>query len=281
MIVDACRRLERIAPLSTYGYVGFGALEFVDFDLFHRHLGITQMTSIERDLGSTERYEFNRPYRDVQLLFGEATEHLPTLDWTGLRIVWLDYECQLRESELRDCAIVVRELQPGSVLLVTLNAHSRLDGRLELLRQNVGETRLSAGLTEEALSSEWAFAGVQRAVLTDYIQEIASLRPTPVNLRQFVNFNYKDSARMQTLGWVVSSPGLDKTVAECLIENLEVSRTGEDPMVIKLPVLTRREAQYLNARLPVPAGQSLAETWLDRRSQAEYAGLYRWYPSPV
>lgn len=280
MIVDACRRLERIAPLENYGYVGFGALEFVDFDLFHRHLGIERMTSIERD-DATERYEFNKPYREIELLFGQAGELLPTLDWTGLRIVWLDYEDQLGESELRDCAFVVRELQPGSVLLVTLNVTCKQDKRLVTLQENLGEERLPGNLTQGDLNTEWAFARVQRAVLTDHLQEIAALRPTASHLRQFVNFNYRDQARMQTIGWVVSTPGLDQTVTESGIEGLPASRTGEEALVVKLPVLTRKEAQHLNTLLPLAPGETLSEVWLDLPAQAEYAALYRWYPSPV
>lgn len=280
MIVDACRRLERIAPLESYSYVGFGALEFIDFDLFHRHLGIKKMTSIEHNPAS-ERYEFNKPYREIELLFGEASDLLPSLDWSGLAIVWLDYEDQLRETELRDCAAVVRELQPGSVLLVTLNASSAYNERLETLRRNVGDDRLPGNLTEDDLRSEWAFAAVQRSVLTDHLQEVASLRPTASHLRQFVNFYYRDQARMQTVGWVVSTPGLDQAITESRIEHLPSSRTGVDPMVVKLPVLTRREVQYLNTRLPLAPGETLTEDWLELPAQAEYATLYRWYPSPV
>lgn len=280
MIVDACRRLEAIAPLDSYRYVGFGALEFVDFDLFHRHLGIKKMTSIERS-GAPARYEFNKPYREIELMFGQASDVLPGLDWSGLAIVWLDYEDQLRESELRDCAAVVRELQPGSVLLVTVNASCKYNERLSTLKRNLGDDRLPGGLTEANFKSEWAFAAVQRNVLTDHLQEVASLRPTASTLRQFVNFNYRDQARMQTLGWVVSTPGLDQAVANSRIEYLPTSRTGDAAMVVKLPMLTRREVQYLNSRLPLAPGEVLDEDWLELPAQAEYAELYRWYPSPV
>ena len=84
MIVDACRRLTAIAALDQYQYVGFGGLEFIDFVEFHRGLGILQMTSIERDTNMLHRLEFNKPYRGVRLLMGEARDELPQIDWTKL-----------------------------------------------------------------------------------------------------------------------------------------------------------------------------------------------------
>ena len=120
MIVEACRRLNTIAPLSSYQYVGFGALEFVDFELFHRELGISLMTSIEHDQQWPRRYEFNKPFKNITVLNGSASDHLPQLDWDGLRIVWLDYESQLTEVCVRDAESVVRVLHQGSVFIVTI-----------------------------------------------------------------------------------------------------------------------------------------------------------------
>jgi len=108
---------------------------------------------------------------------------------------------------------------------------------------------------------------------------VASLRPPACHLRQFVNFHYRDQARMQTIGWVVSTPGLDKTVTDSGIERQPISRTGEEALVVKLPVLTRKEVQQLNTLLPLAPGESLSEDWLDLGVQADYADLYRWYPS--
>src|SRR5688572_6866900 len=70
MVVDACRRLGPFGAPENFEYVGFGALEFVDFHLMRRGVGIIRMTSIEHDFARRERYEFNRPYGDVNVLIG-------------------------------------------------------------------------------------------------------------------------------------------------------------------------------------------------------------------
>jgi hypothetical protein len=36
LLVDVLRRLPTVAALPDYQYVGFGALEFLDFELVHR-----------------------------------------------------------------------------------------------------------------------------------------------------------------------------------------------------------------------------------------------------
>lgn len=279
MIVDACRRLGRIAPVYDYHYIGFGGLEFMDFDLVHRHLGIKEMTSIEQDDTWVDRYRFNRPFNGIEILFGTATQHLPLIRWDGLKIVWLDYEVQLTASVVSDCETVLRAIQPGSVLIVTVNAQAQSGKRMETLAGNLGDEVVPNDLDEQELTGEWEFARVQRQILTERIMAVANLRVPPVTLRQFLNFNYKDGPRMATFGWFVSSVGLDQVLTESKLEEHEASRTGEKSLVIKVPVLTRRELEYLNQRLPLEHGGSLDESWLDQSAQGMYANLYRWYPT--
>lgn len=137
MIVECCRRLRGIRKLSDYQYIGFGGLEFLDFDLIHRTLGIHNMISIEKS-GRTERFDFNRPFSGIEMRFGQASTELPLLDWTGLKIVWLDYEDPLTKEVRRDCQNVIRFLKQGSVLIVTMNASAPYGERLASLEENLG-----------------------------------------------------------------------------------------------------------------------------------------------
>jgi hypothetical protein len=278
MIVEACRRLAAIAPLRNYEYVGFGAMEFLDFDLFHRALGIRRMTSIEHDAPLPQRYVFNKPFKGITVLIGEASDHLPGLNWDGLRMVWLDYEKALDKEVIRDCETVARLLQQGSLLIVTVNASSDHGHRLELLTSKVGGERVPQDVTEENLA-RWGYARVQRSILTEVLVAVMKARADSVHLRQVFNFHYADGGKMQTLGWIVSSEGLDQTVDGCRFGEFDFVRGDETAMDIRVPILTRREIAYLNQRLPV-AGRKLDVTWLDKQDQADYAALYRWYPSP-
>jgi hypothetical protein len=279
MIVELCGRLHCIAPFKKYGYFGFGALEYVDFDLMHRALGITKMVSIECDETWPKRYEFNRPFKGIELLIGRASQHLPTLDWNGPRIVWLDYECQLTREVLRDVESVTRVAHQGSLLVVTVQAGAPFGRRRQTLVENVGEERVPLDVEEADLEGPWAFAARQREILTNAATATVAARLDGAKCIQLLNFHYADNARMQTVGWLFSSDVLDQTVQQCRFDQLDFVRNGADPMVLKVPVLTRGEIAFLNKKLPLSTRGKLKEAWIDEDAQADYARIYRYYPS--
>ncbi len=109
MVVDAFRKLRAFAPLPEYEYVGFGAYEFVDFELCRRELGIVSMHSIEVNSHQQDRYLFNRPFSDIELHFDRASNVLPDLlEDPVLRIIWLDYTSGIDQEVLQDLGLSFR-----------------------------------------------------------------------------------------------------------------------------------------------------------------------------
>ena len=47
LFLEMFRRLDDRLDITQYRYVGLGGLWFADFSLFHRRLGLTDLTSIE------------------------------------------------------------------------------------------------------------------------------------------------------------------------------------------------------------------------------------------
>jgi hypothetical protein len=283
MLVDACRRLGPFGPPDAYQYVGFGALEFVDFHLMRRAVGIVGMTSIEHDFQRRERYEFNRPYREVSVLIGNASDRLGDVDWNGLRIVWLDYECPLTETVLGDVAQLAQRVQPGSVLIVSLNAEPArpANTRRAVLAENIGETRVPLGTTDASLA-KWGWADTQRRVLADAMTEDFSNRPDRAHLHQLFDFRYADGARMQTFGGIVLIPALGRTLETCRFEDLDfVREEGAGPVVIEVPDLTARERHHLEQQVPAADGALPDLPGLSEAEAEQFAKFYRWYPSPV
>jgi hypothetical protein len=276
MIVECCRRLRGITKLSNYQYIGFGGLEFLDFDLFHRTLGMCRMISIEKS-DRTDRYDFNRPFAAIEMRYGQASDVLPLLDWTGLKIVWLDYEKSLTREALRDCENVSRYLKQGSVLIVTLNAAAPYGERLEALQKRLG-TLVPIETVEEDLEG-WGYAHVQYRILSEALTAIANDRNDKPRLRQLMNFCYRDGARIQTVAWIISSEALDGTIDACGFNELDFFRPGPDPMVIDLPILTSREIDHLNQQLPLAGRKKLKGDWLYPDERKRFAELYRWYPA--
>jgi hypothetical protein len=281
MLVDACRRLRSFAPLQDYEYVGFGGFEFVDFELMHRELGISRLVSIEQDSYAKDRSLFNRPVQGVTVHFNRASDVLPDLlDIPVLRILWLDYEQRLNREVLQDVATAARRLQAGSLLIATVNAHppKPADSRRAVLVEDVGTDRVPATATDASLA-QWGLADVQRRILTDEIENALTLRNDKARFEQIFYFQYSDDAQMMTWGGVLLTPAQDEGWINASFGELEQVRRGDQPMRIEVPLLTVKEAIYLNSQLPSqPGSGGLAAAAIPESQLRAYASLYRWYP---
>jgi hypothetical protein len=116
MLCEAFRRLIEFGRLESYRYVGFGSTYFSDFSLFHKSLRIMNNVSIERDIGNKERFEFNRPYKCINLEFGHSNAILPSLTWDMRTIAWLDYDYNLDQGVLTDVKFVCASAPSGSII---------------------------------------------------------------------------------------------------------------------------------------------------------------------
>ena len=102
MLCEAFRRLSEFGSLDSYRYLGFGSTYFSDFALFYRLLGLRNMISIEKDAANSQRFEFNRPFRCIDVKFSHSNDALPTLPWNERTIGWFDYDDKLDAGLLAD-----------------------------------------------------------------------------------------------------------------------------------------------------------------------------------
>lgn len=274
IFVEVLRRLQTIDTLSNYSYVGFGAYQFIDFDLVHRSLGIERMTSIESDDSLIERCRFNSPYRGIDILEGTAATVLPTLDWSGRCIVWLDYTQRLRTDEMADVQNVALCLQPGSVLAITLNCHPGADGkRRGDLESAVGAENVPIGISEAKLG-DWGLAKTQRELTTALLHRTFADRGDETGWQQLLNIHYRDGARMQMVAGVVDDPQLHPAIQACRFEDMPEVSFDAQPVVIEVPSLTVRERQALGKKLPTRSFREFAG--LPASAVEAHARFYRW-----
>ena len=73
MLCEIFGRVHPFQSVEQYVYVGFGSVWFQDFLLFHRHLGVSDMISIERDTRARDRIEANKPFRTVTVHYRRAS----------------------------------------------------------------------------------------------------------------------------------------------------------------------------------------------------------------
>lgn len=280
MAIDALRRLRAFSPLSDYEYVGFGGLEFVDFELLHRELDVRRMVSIEKDFKRAERYRFNAPFAGIQLRFDRASAVLPTLlDEPRLRIVWLDYECRLNLEVLQDVNTALRKLLAGSVLLVSVNAQGpqAIADRIDTLSKEVEPDRVPTWATDASLA-RWGWAQSSYEILGAEAAGEVTRRADGASFEQLFHFRYADGARMLTWGGLVLAPANRPTYGGLFDQLPQVRRADDSPYEIAPPVLTMREALNLNAQLPETAPHELEAPGISTAEMRSYADLYRWYP---
>jgi hypothetical protein len=279
ILVDVLRRLHRLDNLANYSYVGFGAYQFLDFDLVHRELGVRNMTSIESDSKLIARCHFNVPYKDIQIIQGTATTVLPTLDWTKKSIVWLDYTQRLRQQEIADCENVALTLTPGSVLAVTLNCHPGEEGtRMRALEDAIGTAHVAITLTDDKLGG-WGLAAAQHKLLTAKIEKTLNDRGDGASWQQVLNIRYKDDARMQLIVGIIDHPDIHAELSACKFGDMDFTSYDAESLIIAIPSLTTREQLKINESLPSKSPKAFAG--ISQDAVSSYAKFYRLLESPL
>lgn len=126
MMRDFFLRLSHFGRIEDYRYIGFGSKYFSDFIIFHRHLNISEMISIEADTNNRARYEFNKPYSNIRMEWGHSSEVLPKLAQSAKKtIYWLDYDGAFEPFMLQDAAIVAEGISSGVIPPISTEPKSR------------------------------------------------------------------------------------------------------------------------------------------------------------
>jgi hypothetical protein len=279
LLAEAFRRLSTFGPLSEYHYIGFGAHEFVDFELLWRTLGITQMISIEKETPK-ERFLFNRPFGSIVVEPGTSRTVLPRINFAPHTIIWLDYTSKLNRDVIADIGDCAGRLESGSVLVATVNVEPEphISSRRSEVVRRLGVARVPPSVTDATLFP-WGLADLSYAVLSDEVAQAMRTRVHPARFEQVFHFRYADNARMLTWGGIVVSDADRAHFTAADFAELEFARAGAAPYDLGPPALTIREMLRLNDALPIAPGTPSPLSWVSQEDLDAYARLHRWYPS--
>lgn len=276
MFCDAVRLLRAVRPMEEYWYVGLGHWQFVDFELMRREVGVRSMVSIERNTSQQARFEENKPFGEIDLLFGDAFEKLQEIDLAVPTIAWLDYTSKLDATVVRDLRFLAGALPVGSVLAATVNCHpDREDQRLDALMRALGTDVVPGDVSEDDLDRE-GLPRVQRQILVEQVGAAAANRTPPARLDQFMLLRYADRAPMLFWAALLVDETIEEALAAVPFARLEQFSGGADALEVSVPWLSTREVIALNEQ--IRAGQVPAARGLETRDCEAYARLHRWYP---
>ena len=287
MIVESFSRLRPFSALEAYRYIGFGSPYFADFSLVHRVLGINDMVCIEREEQDAVRFEFNRPFNCIDLKFGHSSQVLPTLEWAERpTIVWLDYDDPMSESVLSDVGVVCSSIAGGSFLLVTVKNSAndfgeKINERVPKFTEAVGGRFLIHNRSEV---TDNGFPGLLWRVISSEINRVLADRSAGLpdalafDYQQALHFDYRDGARMLTVGGIIFQRGQRATLSQCDFDSLAYSRSGKGSCLIRAPLLTFKELRALDERLP---GDTPSLKGVPQREVNAYSDHYRYFPTFV
>lgn len=302
MVCEMLLAISTIKDLSSYQYIGFGSTYFADFSLFHRNLGMSKMVSIEKDDTARDRCEFNKPFSCIELKIGDSSTILPNLDInTKDSIVWLDYDGPISNIIFSDINTVVGMMRPDSFFMLSLNAdfatlkYSMQDeGILEpqtALIDMIGVERYPNDFRDKKMNQR----NYLKVLYHCLIQEIESavrarngLEEEKVKFHQSIYFDYRDGARMLTLGgFLFYVDEEDEHLNKMGIRQKNFYRHEDVPYSIQCPILSMKEIQALNAHLPCKEmgkhgnfeDEELNMFPVDNSEINQYAALYRYFPN--
>lgn len=261
MILEVLKDLYSYSEIRKFQYIGFGSVFYTDFRLFHKELNIKDMTCIERDEDSQLRFEFNKPYKCIDLIIGDSSEVLPKLNWQKPTICWLDYEDPLSPYMFDDIKTVLTKAQKGTFIMMTCNANPSSYRKSDLMTD------------DELISIEEKFKGLftiaadkksfQKNSLIPFIQEnlqayfqsVLKEKYGTLNLSEQLQFlqifsvKYQDNSIMYTFGGIILPIDEIESAKEKL-NKFDFISSKNSIYEISIPKLTNREIDTLNGKLP-------------------------------
>lgn len=302
MFIEVIKRLSIFRNLQNYQYIGFGSAYFNDFILYHKHFGIHDMISIEKEIDDTNRFKFNKPYSCIRMKFGDSNEILPLLKWRKKAIVWLDYDYHLNQSVLDDINTVFSKAHSGSLIIVTVKAHpdnvntqsdqERNDTRLAELLKRINKDKIPYEIKGKDLTLKKLHT-VYRSIMINEINSCLTQRngildlPHKMVFNQIFNITYQDGAKMLTIGGILNS-NKDQTLVDLAsFKDLSFYSNNADSFFIDPPNLTFKELKFLDGNLPTNIDLN-SGIFKNRRKNLpglssddiiNYGKIYRYFPT--
>lgn len=292
MILEVLKDLCPPSVIKDYQYIGFGSVFYTDFRLFHKDLNICDMVCIEREVDDKDRFEFNKPYKCINLMMGDSFEILPKLDWAKKSITWLDYEDKLLPTMFDDIRTVISNAKNKSFFIVTCNAtpssyrKEATISEVELYKFREDFKGIAnINLTASDFTAK-KIIPLLHNMFTSFIEDILNQKNAGISsenqlvFKQIFNLRYQDNSAMYTFGGVFISPN-EVNQIEDDVKKYDFVRTGVPIYEIDVPKLTNREIDGLNSHLPNSLTTFIAETtaFIPENFRKAYFKLYKHFPN--
>lgn len=287
--MDAIGQLDRLHPLHTYTYYGFGGPYLEDFRLLYERYPSVKTISIERDGEVLKRQKFHKPYATLELEPIELKSFISDYEPADHRcIFWLDYT-DLRYSNFEEFNALIVKVAADSLIKITLRAQAK--DFIEDSAQEQFRERFSALMPDPSATlpnSPDAFASLVQAMVQIAIQK-ALPAATGMTLQPICSFYYSDGTFMLTVTGIVCARSERIAVRENFQKWSLSSLNWAKPKRIDVPTLTTKERLLLQEFLPCQRysgrmlrrklGYLIDDTKAKTESRLkQYEQFHRYYP---
>lgn len=288
LILEVIKEVCTLNNSNKYQYIGFGAVYFNDFKLFHRELNITDMTSIENKGGTDlDRCKFNKPFKCVKIIHGHSNNVLPKLKWNKKSIVWLDYDGNFDKKVLSDIEICSKKLTGKCFLIITtrkmINFNTISDFENEFgddTPEDISRLDLES-INHSKLVRRVILNKIQSTILAHYANTEESER---IEFKQLFNFTYKDGAAMYTIGGMFYKKSDYKDLNSFHFMKSEYVSDDEKEYNIDFPLITNKEIHMMNRYLPNSKDKFLTKStikFIPEKHRKNYYNVYKHFPTYV
>lgn len=294
MVSELLGCLYPFKAVRDYQYIGFGSLWFEDFRLFHKLLGFKKMVSIERS-EAKDRFLHNKPFKAIDLLFGDSGAKLPEIDWTKESIVWLDFDSPLSLETLRDIQLVSASCKSGSCLAITL----KVDEAAEILEATKAQEEISHAVAQFTSRFKDYYGGkvfsddlrgnpfrqVCEAIVDAAVEQKIALRNTEkeggdvFEFRRVCRFSYSDATPMLTVLYVFYIRSDQSKFDECSFETVDFLPNMDHEVKIQMPVMTLKEIREIEEQLPTDDIDTLDAGYVPPSDVKKFVSIYRYLPN--
>lgn len=298
MMCEIISKLVTFDRVCNYRYIGMGAKYFVDFSLLHKEFGINKMYSMEisSDENNKERFEFNKPFNCIKMLFGNSCDILnsASLEWQDIKnIIWLDYDGGIKSNQLQDVEKCIEKMASGSIIFTSFNSDlgdafkkGLPKEKLDIYCSRIDNEALVKLLSPKDMSKEKIYQTTNKMydmVIKNKILERNSTvieEKDKLNYRQLIYFKYNDSkATMLSLGWIIyKNEDVDK-YENCNFSELEFYNDTDKPYDITVPNFTYKELTVLNRNMPNVTYPIEEAKFLKEDEVKAYQKIYKYYPT--
>ena len=292
MILEVLKEVVRKTS-GKFCYIGMGSLAFIDFRLFHKELLIDEMISIEKKKDDQERFEFNKPF-NIKIEYGDAGEVLSRTSFESKQtLLWLDYDGNFSSFMLQDAELAFSKMEPWSIYLMTcrqdLTAYFENNEENNSLVLRKFSDEFGDDVPYDLRNKDFTRANFKNLIYRMLVSKINSVisnrnsalqQKDRLSFKQLFFFSYSDGAPMLSFGGILV-PSSTKLNRKFNLGLCPFVRKDEKPCEISIPILTKREIDFLNSYLPDKNNNYEVETdkhKIPKKERLEYRELYRFFP---